>query len=257
MGLVGGPGRRMEVLPAAYRVRPTELAHSQPTPRTSCEGIEDTCAAVCPLRRSIDGTTPEAIAYSGRMSIAADHKALVFLGIVAVLGAGVRITRTATRDDPATANQPALTRQLGAADSAARAGRRGASPKSRSSKTGSGRGSTAAGRATHGPPSSTPVAQVPFGRPGYLYGKLDFDVATAAQIDSLPGIGPSLANRIVSDRAAHGPFLNFQGLRRVSGVGPVLLKRLDTLVTFSGALRPLSAAPESVSAQRARPRPHR
>ena len=33
----------------------------------------------------------------------------------------------------------------------------------------------------------------------------------------------------------HGPFLNLDGLRRVSGVGPSLAKHLDSLVTFSGA----------------------
>jgi hypothetical protein len=32
-----------------------------------------------------------------------------------------------------------------------------------------------------------------------------------------------------------GPFLNLDGLRRVSGVGPALAKHLDSLVTFSGA----------------------
>jgi competence protein ComEA len=88
--------------------------------------------------------------------------------------------------------------------------------------------------------------------PGYLLGKLDLDAATVAQIDSLPGIGPTLAKRITADRAERGPFLNLQGFGRVPGVGASLIRRLDTLVTFSGTLRPLSATPESVSARSTR-----
>jgi competence protein ComEA len=85
--------------------------------------------------------------------------------------------------------------------------------------------------------------------PGYLNGRLDLDAATAAQIDSLPGIGPTLAKRIVADREERGPFVTLEALRRVSGVGPAVVRRIDTLVTFSATLRPLSATPESVSAR--------
>ena len=75
----------------------------------------------------------------------------------------------------------------------------------------------------------------PLDRRGYVGGRLDLDVATAAQIDSLPGITPAIARRIAADRVQHGPFLNLDGLRRVSGIGPTLIRRLDSLVTFSGA----------------------
>jgi hypothetical protein len=60
------------------------------------------------------------------------------------------------------------------------------------------------------------------------------DVASSAQIDSLPGVTPLMAKRIVADRMARGPFLSTDGLRRVIGVGSGFLKRIDTLVTFSG-----------------------
>jgi len=86
---------------------------------------------------------------------------------------------------------------------------------------------------------------------GYLNGKLDLDVATAAQIDSLPGITPTIAKRIAADRMRRGPFLSLDGLRRVSGVGPALAKHLDSLVTFSGALVQGNAQDSSI---RARPR---
>jgi competence protein ComEA len=73
-------------------------------------------------------------------------------------------------------------------------------------------------------------------RKGYVNGRLDLDVATAAQIDSLPGVGPQLAKRIVLDRMQRGPFVNRDGLRRVSGVGPNLAQRIDSLVAFSGTV---------------------
>src|SRR5690349_8140603 len=56
------------------------------------------------------------------MALASDHKALLFIGIVAVLGTGVRVVRAARTEKPAT--QPALEHQLAVADSAASAARR-------------------------------------------------------------------------------------------------------------------------------------
>lgn len=67
---------------------------------------------------------------------------------------------------------------------------------------------------------------------------VDLDVADAAVLEALPGIGPSLARRLVEDRARHGPFGSLEGLARVKGVGPVLRARLAPRVTFSGAARP-------------------
>ena len=179
------------------------------------------------------------------MSLRPDHKALVFLGAVAVLGAGVRVSRAASRSvsSPLPGTQPALDRQMASADSAATAGRAGAHPR-RSTPRG---GRRAAGRPREGSSdsASSPAdsaqgkasrkkAGEPHTGPSYINGKLDLDVATAAQIDSLPGVPPIIAKRIAADRMRRGPFLSLDGLRRVSGVGPMLAKHLDSLVTFSG-----------------------
>jgi competence protein ComEA len=163
------------------------------------------------------------------MSLRADQKALVFFGAVAVLGAGVRVVRAAGGPTPA-ATQPALLRQIESSDSARQAGR------SSHKKSG--------GRSTRGKPASRGAAQADTGRPkrvigpldrrGYVGNRLDLDIATAAQIDSLPGVTPLMARRIVADRMTRGPFLSVDGLRRVAGVGPGFLKRIDTLITFSG-----------------------
>ena len=155
-----------------------------------------------------------------------DQKALLFLGAVGVLGAGVRIVRTAAGQQ-APATQPALDRQMRIADSAAKAQRR---PKTKSQAPTRGRG----GRGKKSNPDSSKVANGLLDRRGYVGTRLDLDVATAAQIDSLPGVSALMARRIVDDRHRRGPFLNMSGLQRVTGVGRGLMQRIDTLVTFSG-----------------------
>lgn len=81
-------------------------------------------------------------------------------------------------------------------------------------------------------------------------------MATAAQIDSLPGITPTIAKRIAADRMKRGPFLDLDGLRRVSGIGPTLIKRLDSLVTFSGVYTQ-GVPGDSMIAPRRRAKPKR
>lgn len=51
-------------------------------------------------------------------------------------------------------------------------------------------------------------------------GKININTATAAELDAgLPGIGPTLANRIVEYRKTHGPFRSVAELQNVSGIG--------------------------------------
>ncbi len=54
--------------------------------------------------------------------------------------------------------------------------------------------------------------------------------ATAEELQVLPGVGPALAQRIVEDRAARGPFASVDALDRVRGVGPALVKKVSPLV---------------------------
>jgi competence protein ComEA len=50
--------------------------------------------------------------------------------------------------------------------------------------------------------------------------------ADAAELATLPGIGPRLAAAIVEERRRHGPFRSADELRRVRGIGPALVTRL-------------------------------
>jgi len=55
---------------------------------------------------------------------------------------------------------------------------------------------------------------------------LDVNLASAAELERLPGVGPALAARIVDVRAREGPFGSVDDLRRVRGVGGATLERL-------------------------------
>ena len=59
---------------------------------------------------------------------------------------------------------------------------------------------------------------------------LDLNTATEAELDSLPGIGPVLAGRIVAWRGDHGAFTAVEELLEVSGIGTATLADLAGLV---------------------------
>lgn len=73
----------------------------------------------------------------------------------------------------------------------------------------------------------TPPCGTPSRPPAWT---IDLNHADAASLQVLPGIGPGLADRIVRDRAVHGPFAGPSDLDRVAGVGPVLLERIRPFV---------------------------
>ena len=57
-------------------------------------------------------------------------------------------------------------------------------------------------------------------------GPIDVNTATAAQLQELPGIGPSLAAAIIAFRTDHGPFATLDALEQVPGIGPSKLSQL-------------------------------
>lgn len=54
--------------------------------------------------------------------------------------------------------------------------------------------------------------------------------ATSEQLESLPGIGPSLAQQIITYRDTQGPFTSVDQLNDVPGIGPAKLEQLRPLV---------------------------
>jgi competence protein ComEA len=62
-------------------------------------------------------------------------------------------------------------------------------------------------------------------------GRVDLNSATAGELDSLPGIGPVLAQRIVDHRTRNGPFRTVDQLDDVPGIGPAIAAELAELIT--------------------------
>ncbi len=56
--------------------------------------------------------------------------------------------------------------------------------------------------------------------------QVDLNTAEWPELIQLPGIGETLARRIVESRGADGPFVAHEDLQRVRGIGPKTLDRL-------------------------------
>jgi competence protein ComEA len=69
------------------------------------------------------------------------------------------------------------------------------------------------------------------GGPGTTGGKLDLNTATQAQLEDLPGIGPTYAQAIIAERQRRGGFTSVNELRSVRGIGDKRFAELAPLVT--------------------------
>ena len=63
-------------------------------------------------------------------------------------------------------------------------------------------------------------------------GLININTATAAQLDTLPGIGPVLAQRIIDYRQANGPFTSLSQLMLVEGIGEKRRANILPLITI-------------------------
>ena len=61
--------------------------------------------------------------------------------------------------------------------------------------------------------------------------KINLNTATADELTALPGIGATLAERIVAYREENGPFRTEEELTRVSGIGEAKLAAMEGLIT--------------------------
>jgi competence ComEA-like helix-hairpin-helix protein len=163
------------------------------------------------------------------MPTPAERKALLFFSIVLVLGASGRAIRALHGSSPADQkSRSALLAQIKAADSARKSGLR----------------KTKRDKAKKPPPAPK--------------GPVDLDVASVEEIIALRHVGPALAKRIVADRDSFGPFGSMEGLRRVKGIGPSMVEKLDSAVTFSLVPRPTNTViPRPSEVPKARRKAHR
>lgn len=180
-------------------------------------------------------TAAGALAIIPAVATSGEKKALLFLSLVAVLGAGARLVSANQVPVPSAAERHALDAQMRVVDSVRRGGRGrvGGRRKGRRLQA-QGRPDTAS--------SATSPATPSFSHLTPPTSPLDVNAASVAQLESLPGIGPALARRIAASRDSSGPFGSLVELQsRVRGAGPALAKRLAPAVTFSGSRSPPSA----------------
>ena len=64
---------------------------------------------------------------------------------------------------------------------------------------------------------------------------VDINHATAAEFETLPGIGPELARRIVAFREKHGPFRRVEDLLAIKGIGRKKWKAIRPYLKLSKA----------------------
>ena len=80
--------------------------------------------------------------------------------------------------------------------------------------------------------SATPVvamaSEVP---PPSISYQININTASNSQLETLPGIGPVLAQRIIDDRNANGPYRDVADLARVPGISKKLIDEIQTQIT--------------------------
>lgn len=62
-------------------------------------------------------------------------------------------------------------------------------------------------------------------------GIVNINTADVAQLDTLPGIGPSTAEKIVEYRNSNGPFATIDEIMSVSGIGPAKFEQIQAFIT--------------------------
>lgn len=96
--------------------------------------------------------------------------------------------------------------------------------------------------ATPAPASAQPSAAS--ARPA---GVVNIQTATAAELQLLPGIGPSKAQAIVAHRERR-PFRRPEDLMRVRGIGRTTFRRVRTMITVNGPTTLTASRPSRSSA---------
>lgn len=64
-------------------------------------------------------------------------------------------------------------------------------------------------------------------------GPVDINTADVEQLQTLQGIGPALAQRIIDDRRENGPYQTAEDLLRVSGIGEKTLEEIRDHITVT------------------------
>lgn len=61
--------------------------------------------------------------------------------------------------------------------------------------------------------------------------KININTATQTQLETLPGIGPSTATKIIAHRKEKGKFTKIEDIKEVSGIGEAKFEKIKDYIT--------------------------
>ncbi|MFC2064765.1 helix-hairpin-helix domain-containing protein [Chloroflexota bacterium] len=64
--------------------------------------------------------------------------------------------------------------------------------------------------------------------------KVNINFASQSELESLPGIGSSVASQIIQYRIENGLFENIEEIQKVSGIGPATYEKIKNFITIGG-----------------------
>jgi len=64
--------------------------------------------------------------------------------------------------------------------------------------------------------------------------RLDINTATKVQLMELPGIGETIADRIIAFREVNGNYVDTDGLLQIDGIGEMKLRQIEGLIKVGG-----------------------
>ena len=81
-------------------------------------------------------------------------------------------------------------------------------------------------------PGAPPGASAGGNESGATGGKVNLNTASAAELETLPRIGPAMSQRIIDYREANGRFSSIDDVRNVTGIGDKTFDGLKELITI-------------------------